>query len=65
MKRRAILASSLAALAASPTRAQRLPLIGYLGGRSLATDAHLLQAAKDGLRESGFVEGQNVAFEYR
>jgi putative ABC transport system substrate-binding protein len=42
-----------------------MPLIGYLSGRSLTTDAHLLQVVKDGLKESGYVEGQNVAFEIR
>jgi putative ABC transport system substrate-binding protein len=42
-----------------------MPVIGYLGGRSLATDAHLLQAVKDGLKENGFVEGRTVRFEFR
>jgi len=65
LTRRAILVSGPAALMAAAAQAQPRLLIGYLGGRSLATDAHLLQAAKDGLRESGFIEGQNVAFEYR
>jgi putative ABC transport system substrate-binding protein len=65
IRRRVLVTGGLAVLANGPARAQRPPLIGYLSGRSLATDAHLLQAAKDGLRESGFVEGQNVAFEYR
>lgn len=65
IRRRVLVTGGLAVLANGPARAQRPPLIGYLSGRSLATDAHLLQAAKDGLKESGFVEGQNVAFEYR
>jgi hypothetical protein len=46
MKRRALLASGLVALAGMPARAQPVPLIGYLSGRSLATDAHLLKAAQ-------------------
>jgi len=58
------MASGLAAMA-MPARAQNVPVIGYLGGRSLATDAHLLQAVKDGLKENGFVEGRNVKFEFR
>jgi putative tryptophan/tyrosine transport system substrate-binding protein len=45
--------------------AQPVPVIGYLGGRSLATDAHLLQAVKDGLTDNGFVEGRNLRFEFR
>jgi putative tryptophan/tyrosine transport system substrate-binding protein len=69
MRRRILLAGlSGTALAGAPSRAQQpatTPLIGYLGGRSLATDAHLLQSVKDGLKDSGYVEGQNVAFEFR
>jgi putative ABC transport system substrate-binding protein len=65
MRRRALVASGLAVLASAPAHAQRTPVIGYLGGRSLATDAHLLQAVKVGLKENGFVEGRNVNFEFR
>ena len=65
IQRRVLVACALAALAGAPARAQRTPVIGYLGGRSLATDAHLLQAVKDGLKENGFVEGRNVKFEFR
>jgi ABC-type uncharacterized transport system substrate-binding protein len=65
LKRRAFLVAGASALASAPVRAQHVPVIGYLGGRSLATDAHLLQAVKDGLQEQGFVEGRNVRFEFR
>lgn len=68
IKRRPFGLSGLAALAVTPARAQqagRMPVIGYLSGRSLATDAHLLKAVQDGLKEQGYVEGQNVAFEFR
>ena len=66
IRRRVLVASTVAALAGAPLRAPgRLPVIGYLSGRSLATDAHLLQAVKDGLKENGFVEGRTVAFEFR
>ncbi len=64
MKRRVAMASGLAAMA-MPARAQHVPVIGYLGGRSLATDAHLLKAVQDGLKENGFVDGRNVKFEFR
>ena len=50
---------------ALPARAEHVPVIGYLGGRSLATDAHLLQAVMDGLKEYGFVDGSTVKFEFR
>jgi len=45
MQRRALLASATAALTVAPARAQPRPLIGYLSGRSLVTDGHLLRAA--------------------
>ena len=43
-------------------RAQRpaLPVIGFL-----ATGSIELAGFREGLRETGYVEGQNVAFEYR
>jgi putative ABC transport system substrate-binding protein len=46
-------------------RAQRLPVIGYLSSASPDLAARLLEAFQQGLRESGFIEGQNVAIEYR
>jgi putative tryptophan/tyrosine transport system substrate-binding protein len=42
-----------------------LPRIGYLSGRSYATDAHLLQAFREGLKSTGFVDGQNVMVDVR
>ena len=42
-----------------------LPVIGFLGGESLDLYAGRLRAFHQGLRETGFVEGRNVAFEYR
>src|SRR5262245_12435587 len=41
------------------------PVIGYLSGRSLATDSHLVAAFRQGLQENGYVEGQNLAIEFR
>jgi putative tryptophan/tyrosine transport system substrate-binding protein len=42
-----------------------LPVIGYLNARSPENTANLLPAFKSGLAQNGFVEGQNVAIEYR
>ena len=65
IRRRGLVAGGLAALANRPAGAEAVPVIGYLSGRSLATDAHLLRAVKDGLKENGLVEGRTVKFEFR
>jgi putative ABC transport system substrate-binding protein len=44
---------------------QASPLIGFMSGRAPETDAHLVTAFREGLREQGFVEGQNIAIEFR
>jgi len=42
-----------------------VPVIGFLRSSSLADSTVLVTAFRNGLREIGFVEGQNVAIEYR
>jgi putative tryptophan/tyrosine transport system substrate-binding protein len=42
-----------------------MPVIGFLGSRARGDDPQLLTAFRQGLKDSGFVEGQNVAVEYR
>jgi len=51
----------LAAWAQQPT----MPVIGFLRTTSLADAAHLAAAFRQGLREIGFIDGQDVAIEYR
>ena len=42
-----------------------LPLIGFMSGRSPVDSAHLVEAFRQGLRESGYVEGETISIEYR
>jgi len=42
-----------------------VPVIGFMSGRSPDDSLHLVAAFREGLGEAGFVEGQNIAIEYR
>jgi len=66
VKRRRFLAA-LAATAAAPLSAQirGKPVIGFLNSASPAQYAFNTQAFREGLREGGYIDGQNVAIEYR
>ncbi len=50
----------LAARAQQPA----MPVIGFLSLRGPSDDPQLLTAFREGLKDSGIVEGQNVAIEY-
>jgi putative ABC transport system substrate-binding protein len=67
MRRREFIAG-LAGVAAWPgaAHAQRpKPVVGFLHYASSTTLTHLTEAVRQGLREAGYVEGQNVTIEYR
>ena len=42
-----------------------LPTVGFLRSATLADVPHWVTAFRQGLKEAGFIEGQNVAIEYR
>jgi putative ABC transport system substrate-binding protein len=42
-----------------------VPVVGFLNSRSAGEAAGIVAAFQQGLHEAGFVEGQNVAIEYR
>ncbi len=66
-RRELILLLGGAMTAARALRAQQkaMPVIGYLGSASPGPYAPFVAAFHQGLRETGYVEGQNVAIEYR
>jgi putative tryptophan/tyrosine transport system substrate-binding protein len=57
----ATVAWPLAARAQQPT----LPVVGFLGQSQTDLSADLLRAFRQGLKETGYVEGQNLVIEYR
>ena len=55
-----------AAVAPFAARAQAaMPVVGYLGSGSADDQVNLVNATRDGLKEAGFIEGQNVRIEFR
>ena len=68
MRRRSFMAG-LVSLVAAPLASEAQPpamlVIGYLSQRSPTDSASIVAAFRQGLKEMGFIEGQNVAIESR
>jgi putative tryptophan/tyrosine transport system substrate-binding protein len=69
MKRRDFMAALGGAaawpLAAHAQQSARLPRVGILWPNPLAASGHFVEAFRQGLRELGYVEGQNINIEFR
>jgi len=69
MDRRTFMGSAAGGLVAAPLAAcaqkSAIPMIGFLGSASPAQSAPFVAAFRKGLNETGYVEGKNVAIEFR
>src|SRR6266542_3938711 len=52
-------------IAAEAQQPKKVPRIGYLTGSDAATESARSEGIRLALRERGYIEGQNIAIEYR
>ena len=60
-----ILSLFLAPLAAEAQQTEKVVRVARLSPISASTDVPILQALREELRDRGWIEGQNIIFEYR
>jgi ABC-type uncharacterized transport system substrate-binding protein len=70
MERRSFISGITVGLLAAPLAAEaqpagKVPRIGFLSPASSTSAPHILEAFRQGLRDFGYVEGQNIVVEYR
>jgi putative ABC transport system substrate-binding protein len=61
----ALLGGSAAAWPIAARAQSPMPLIGFLHAGSPSERVHLVGAMREGLRASGYIEGQNITIDYR
>jgi putative ABC transport system substrate-binding protein len=61
----ALLGGAMAWPLAASAQQPAMPVIGFLTARAPGDSPHFMAAFCQGLKDTGFVEGQNVAMEYR
>jgi putative tryptophan/tyrosine transport system substrate-binding protein len=60
-----VLGGMMVAMRASRAQHKAMPVIGYLSGSSSGASAPFSAAFREGLKETGYVEGRNLTIEYR
>jgi putative ABC transport system substrate-binding protein len=60
-----LIIASLACLVSAGAQQKATPVIGFLSGGSPGPFASFVTAFQDGLKDTGYVTGQNLAIEYR
>jgi putative ABC transport system substrate-binding protein len=69
MDRRTFISAVAGGVLAAPCTARSqqpaMPVIGFVRSSSLKEASHLVAAFRQGLKDTGYVEGQNVAIEFR
>jgi putative ABC transport system substrate-binding protein len=60
-----LLGSAAAWPLAAPAQQAAMPVVGFLSGGAPGPFKHLVAAFREGLKETGYIEGQNATIQYR